>query len=96
MSMCPADGLLQTAMWPAIQLHIMQLKECGGPQDADFERARKVSDVLGEKGDILLFGGGKKGEVASIFNETARAIAILAFCPGGIDIFGSHFDAKGV
>ena len=63
-------------------------------QYADFERARKVSNVLGEKGDILLFGGGKKGEAASIFNETAHAIAILAFCPGGIDIFGSHFDAK--
>ena len=89
-----SNEALPIAMDAAVPLYIMQLQEKGGPDADDMKRAQAVSGKLGEHGDILLFGGGKKGECAEMFNETARAIAVLAFCPGGINIFGQHFEAK--
>lgn len=78
----------------AVPLWINKIKEAGGPTPADLKEAQELSSVLGEKGDILLFGGGKKGEAADQFNKTAKAIAILAIiCPGGIEIFDSHWEA---
>jgi len=62
------------------------------------ERQARVVDVpklLGEKGDVLLFGGGKKGEAGELFNRFAEGIAVLAFMPGGVDVFGCHFEATG-
>lgn len=85
---------ISTAMQTAVPLYIEQLREKGGPDRHDMERAQTVSGTLGERGDVLLFGGGKKGECAEMFNETARAIAVLAFCPGGVTIFGTHFEAE--
>jgi len=87
-------ALLTTSMQAAVPLHIMRLKEKGGPTDEDMSEARKTSDILGERGDVLLFGGGKKGEAADQFNRTAHAIAVLSFCPGGVTIFGTTFDAE--
>ena len=81
-------------MATAVPLHIMQLQDKGGPSDEDMKKAQDVSDKLGERGDVLLCGGGKKGECADLFNGTAHAIAVLAFVPGGIEIFGQHFEAK--
>ncbi len=78
----------------AVPLWIERLKANGGPSDEDLKKASSLSAVLGERGDILLFGGGKKGESADMFNKTAEAIAVLAFCPGGVNIFESHFEAK--
>ena len=89
-----SNEMLPIAMAAAVLLYVMQLQEKGGPDADDMKQAQAVSDKLGERGDVLLFGGGKKGECAEMFNETARAIAVLAFCPGGIDIFGQHFEAK--
>lgn len=85
---------LAIAMSAAVPLQIMRLEEKGGPTDEDMKKAQEVSGKLGERGDVLLFGGGKKGEVADLFNGTAHAIAVLAFVPGGITIFGQHFEAK--
>lgn len=86
---------LSIAMAAAVPLYIMRMLDNDGPGEEDFKKARLASRLLGEKGDLLLFGGGKKkGEVAHIFNETAKAIAVLSFCPGGINIFGQHFEAK--
>lgn len=47
---------------------------------------------LGEQGDILLFGGGKKGQVATVFNAVAESLAYMAFVPGGVTVFGMHFE----
>ena len=87
------SSLLTTMMQTAVPLYIERMKAKGGPDDEDRKKAQETSEILGERGDILLFGGGKKGECADQFNRTAEAIAILAFCPGGVEIFGSHFEA---
>jgi len=82
------------AMSAAVPLRIMGMLEKGGPDDADFERAQRAGKLLGEKGDLLLFRSKKEGETARIFNETAHAVAVLSFCPGGITIFGQCFEGK--
>ena len=88
------NDLLSEMMRLAVPLHIMRLQEKGGPDSGDMKKAQATSDILGEHGDILLHGGGKKGEVSDQFNRTAHAVAILSFCPGGVNLFGGHFEAK--
>ena len=85
---------LSIALSVAVPLCIEQMKSLGGPSTSDFVEAAKFGRVLSEKGDILLFGGRKKGETANMFNKTAKSIAVLSFCPGGIELFGCHFEAK--
>lgn len=78
----------------AVWLRVEQLKDRGGPTPEDLKEAQETSDILGERGDVLVAGHGKPGEIADQFNRTARAIAVLAFVPGGIEIFGGHFEAN--
>lgn len=78
----------------AVPLRIMRIKQRGGPTSADFEGVAKISQQLGERGDVLLFGGGKEGEVADLFNGLAETIALLAFSPGGVHLFGQHWEAR--
>ena len=87
------DDLLKTMLGMAVYLTIMEIHDRGGPNEEDMKRAKETSDILGEHGDILLYGGGKPGEVADQFNRTAHAIAVLSFAPGGIGIFGQRFEA---
>ena len=88
------NGLLPEMMGFAVALRIMMLEERGGPSAGDMAKARETSDMLGERGHILLHGGGRKGECADLFNRTADAIAVLAFVPGGVEIFGRRYEAK--
>jgi hypothetical protein len=58
------------------------------------ERARSCSQVLAEKGDIILYRGKKAGESAQAFDRLAEGLACLAFAPGGVKAFGNHWQAK--
>ena len=84
---------LPAALEAACLLRIAELQAKGGPTDWDWSRARSASDLIAERGDILLYRGPKKGDSARVFNEFAYAVAVAAFLPGGIKIFGMHFDA---
>lgn len=92
------NGLLSIALSAAVPLWIMKFVRAGGPSDADYEAAVAFALTLAEKGDVLLFGrGGRRvppGEpsVADLFNGLARSVAVLAFCPGGITVFGQHYE----
>jgi hypothetical protein len=67
----------------------------GGPTEKDLQETRDFAPVLGEKGDVLMFGGSKtKGEVATLFNRLAQALAVMAFAPGGVRFAGDHFKAR--
>ena len=89
------NNLLPTAIEPAVWLQIAMLKARGGPAAEDMQKAQETSHMLGERGDILLCGGGRKGECAELFNRTAHASAVLAFVPGGVTVFGRRFEANG-
>ena len=54
---------------------------------------RGHATVLGEKSDVLMFGGGKRGEAANAFNVLTDSLAILAFAWGGVIFSGLHFEA---
>lgn len=76
----------------AVPLRMHEIRQRGGPTDADFERARAFAPVLAEKGDVLLFGSKKeKGKAAELFNELAFALAVAACVPGGVTIFGHTY-----
>ena len=85
---------LGNALQVAVPLWIERIKAKGGPDAEDWKKARETSDILGERGDILLCGGGKQGEAADQFNRTAHGIAVLAFMPSGVTLFGQHWEAK--
>ena len=91
------DSLLAISLAAAVPLRIMVLQRQGGPTEMDWRNAVEFGSVLAEKGDILQFGYGKRqpreGEpsVADLFNQLARAVAVLAFVPGGVRLFGMHF-----
>ena len=56
------------------------------------ELTSKLPSILGAKGDILMYGSEKEGEVSKLFNEVAEAVALMSFFPGGIKIFGGHWE----
>lgn len=95
-----ADSLLSITLSAAVPLRILIYQRRGGPTLGDLERARQTADLVAGRGDALLYGyrGGRtpKGQpaVAHIFNELADALAVLAFCPGGVTLFGSHWEAQ--
>ena len=86
---------LSIALSAAVPLHIMEMQRTGGVTDHDLETVRAFSEVLGAKGDMLLFRSKRPQEGADLFNQLARAIAVLAHCPGGVRCFGQHWEAHG-
>jgi hypothetical protein len=87
------SSLLSISLSAAVPLCIAEYLSRGGPQQDDVERARRFAHTLAEKGDILLYRGRKPGQTSEVFNGLADALAILAFCPGGVKVFGLHFQA---
>lgn len=85
-------GLLRSTLSVAVPMWIERLRSLGW--DLVLERAKVCSQVIAEKGDVIMFRGGKKGETAYAFNHLAEGIACLAFAPGGVHVFGDHYDAK--
>lgn len=87
------SGDLLAGLLPiAIGNEIESILRRGGPDDGDYKDAFKISDLLAAHGDELLFRSRKKGETARIFAEVARAAAVVAFAPGGLRLFGTHYE----
>lgn len=82
------------ALQAAVPLHIMELQAKGGPTEHDYARARAAGQLIAEKGDILQYRGGKKGESAQVFNALAFALAVGSYVPGGIKFLGTRWVSK--
>lgn len=76
----------------AVPLRILMLQARGGPGDIDREIAQIYAESGLEHADEMLFGMAEKGEVAAWFNDLAQSIAVLAFWPGGVSMFGVHYE----
>jgi hypothetical protein len=87
----PDPEVLRAALSVAVPLQISELERCGGPGPSELAEAREVGQLLAEKGDVLMFKS-PKGETAKVFGRVARAIAVLAFCPGGVQVFGDRYE----
>ena len=87
------SDLLAASLEIAVSLRICELKQMGYiPSDWQANAQSTVNDIC-SRADELLYGGQNKGEVAKLFNRVACAIAVLAFQPGGINIFGFKAEA---
>lgn len=85
-------ALLSASLAAAVPLWIEDLR--GLTFEERDQIAKECSQHLAEKGDILLYRSGKKGETAKAFNMLAKGVAVLAFVPGGVKVFGNHFEAE--
>jgi hypothetical protein len=85
------SDLMRLTLELGVPVRALELMHHGGPSRFDFDEARAFADVLAEKGDILQFRGGKKGEAGEIMGGLIRAVAVMAFVPGGVTVFGAHF-----
>lgn len=87
----PNGDLLRLTLMAAVPLWIAEFRKL--TEDERIAIAKTCSQVIAEKGDVLQFGGGKKGEAANAFNALAKGLAVMAFVPGGVTAFGLHFEA---
>ncbi len=84
--------LLQMTLAAAVPVVIADLQRIGGPDEWHLEQAREFSDRLGSEGDTLLFRvKGKTGPSVARFCEV---VAMMAFQPGGVHLFGLDFEVK--
>lgn len=85
------DSLLSGILQLAVPLWIDQLRK----YDWNYVlgRVKECSQFIAEHGDNILCRSKKKGESAKAFNYLAEGIACLAFCPGGVKMFGEHWEA---
>lgn len=58
------------------------------------DKSAEWSQALAERGDRLLYRSKKAGETAELFNILAECLAHMAFVPGGVKSFGSHWEAR--
>ena len=83
--------LLRLSLEVAVPLHIHEMKDWS--LESLEAVAKGAVDTIASKGDIILYKSPKKGETAAAFNTLARAVAAAAFFPGGVKLFGLHFEA---
>lgn len=86
------DALLKSALSAAVPLWIDELS--GLPWDEIQSIAHGCSQHIAEHGDNILYRSKKEGKTAEAFNALAKGIARAAFAPGGVTIFGMHFEAR--
>lgn len=86
------ESLLRISLSAAVPLWIQELKH----RDWSYltERAKICAQEVAEHGDNLLFRSEKRGESARAFNRFAEGLAILSMVPGGVNIFGLHFECR--
>lgn len=83
--------LLSSTLCLAVPLWIDKLRHQGW--EYVLQRARDCSQHVAEHGDVILYLSKKKGETAEAFNRLAEGIACLSFAPGGVKVFGSHWES---
>lgn len=83
---------LADALGAAVPFVIHDLIAQGGPSESDHEWMAAWRGLT-EHGDDLLFRSQRKGESAKLFVDLVRVVSILAFAPGGISTFGTHYEA---
>lgn len=65
----------------------------GGPSGRDRARVSATAGLISGSSDGMLFRGDKPGHAMKVFNAVADALAVLAFCPGGVSFAGEHWAA---
>lgn len=82
--------LLSPAMETSIWLYAMEMKRRGGIIDEDIARCKTYLPDIMMRGNDLFYK--HEGKTAERFDQIAEIIAVLSFAPGGITVFGHHFE----
>ncbi len=83
------DDNLITALQAAVPLHMAEMRDWSEKRRNN--EGHFAAQVIAAKGDVLQFGGSKKGQAAHAFNWLARGLAVAAFQPGGVTFAGLHW-----
>ncbi len=87
------DELLRMHLELCVPLRIWEYQQQDGPSDLDFARIRtEYSEYLGSHGDAILYR--EKDTTTRAMNMLVDGLAVLSFCPGGVTVFGLHFETK--
>lgn len=90
------SDLLSISLAVAVPLHIEQVRAGRHSVEWLLGEARRCADEVGSRGDVLQYGGKRKGEAASAFNALARGLAVAALvAEGGVTWLGQHWCADG-
>lgn len=86
--------LMRMSLAAAVPLWAHKMND--GPAELifDSQRLNTIVESVTFRGDILQFGGAKKGEVAAAFNLLAEGVARAAYAPGGVRVFGLWFEYR--
>jgi len=85
---------IRTFLQAAVGLRIMELAAYGPLETWEFEREKKrLNKALASGGDDFQFSGGRKGSGGAYAAALAESIAFMAFAPGGVTVFGDHYEA---
>lgn len=88
-----SDSLLGISLGAAVPLWIERIIDEGWTWPRVATEAQAAGQIVAEKGDVILYKSKKAGETAGAFNALAKGIACLAFAPGGVTVFGQHWEA---
>lgn len=88
------DALLIATLEVAVPMWIDKFKREKVPLEKIVEDAHELAQVIAEKGDVIQFKSKKRSETGTAFNALAKAIAAMSFMPGGVKVFGLHFESK--
>lgn len=82
---------IRTFLQTAVSLRIMELQQYGPLQDWEFMREKqRLNKALSSGGDDFQFRGRQGSAYAAAL---AESVAFMAFAPGGIMVFGDHYEA---
>lgn len=70
-----------------LDVAVQQMEARGGPVEADYAYSRQIGEQLAGSGDALMFGGATGGTRAGT-GQIARALAPVAWHPGGLALGG--------
>ena len=82
--------MLATCLDAAVPLWIKQFRNLS--EDEWQKMIDEINKEFPEKMEYVIHR--KEGETARAFNDLARAIALLSFCPCGVTCFGRHWETR--
>ena len=85
--------MLPMSLSAAVPLWMHQFKDLDWEQREHLMKEVQKDDFC-LRLEYVLHKGPKEGDSARAFNDLAKAIALLSFCPGGVCVFGTRYQWK--
>lgn len=83
------DEHLLIALEAAVPLRILDMRDW--TPETRINEAVFAMNAIDARGDVLQYGGGKRGDVAHAFKWLATGLAAAAYQPGGVTFAGRHW-----